>query len=146
MMRAPASAARRMTSALRVSMETGTRALLASASITGRTRRHSSSRLTGSAPGRVEFAADVEDVGAFRLQLQAVGDGGFRREVAAAVGEAVGRDVDDAHDAGPVERQPGDRRTRALQSLQQLEDARRLPARHRPPAPGGGARQPRRAR
>ena len=54
MMRAPASAARRMTSALRVSMEMGTPTCLARAATTGMTRRTSSSAATGSAPGRVD--------------------------------------------------------------------------------------------
>ncbi len=71
----------------------------------------------GARPGR--FPADVEHVGALGLELEGVGDGGFRCEVAAAVGEAVGRDVDDAHDAGPVEGEPGDGGPRRLQALEQ---------------------------
>jgi hypothetical protein len=46
------------------------------------------------------LAADVEDVGALPDQLQPVGDGGLDGVVPSAVGEAVRRDVDDAHDAG----------------------------------------------
>ena len=53
MMRAPDCAARRITSALRVSMDSGTRARSANPSMTGSTRRHSSSMPMGSAPGRV---------------------------------------------------------------------------------------------
>ena len=55
-----------------------------------------------------------------------MGDGGLGREVAAAVGEAVGRDVDDAHDAGPVERKAGDGNARLLQTLQSLRDSLHL--------------------
>ena len=43
------------------------------------------------------FAADVEDVGAVGDQPQGVVDGRLRVEKLAAVGKAVGRDVDDAH-------------------------------------------------
>src|SRR5579875_882830 len=48
------------------------------------------------------FAADVHDVGPGRRQLQAVGDRLVGAEPAAAVGERVGRDVDDAHDQAPI--------------------------------------------
>ena len=56
------------------------------------------------------FAADVEDVGAFVEHGDGLGEGAFggvlgRVEVA-AVGEGVGRDVEDAHDEGsPAERE-----------------------------------------
>ena len=56
MRRTPTPAARRITSALRVSMESGTRKRGASTSSTGITRRNSSSRSTGSAPGLVDSA------------------------------------------------------------------------------------------
>ena len=49
----------------------------------------------GVGPGA--FAADVEDVGALGGQPQAVLHGRVGVEAVAAVGEAVGRDVDDAH-------------------------------------------------
>ena len=62
------------------------------------TRCNSSSRETGTAPGRVRFAADIEQVGALFDQTQGVGDGGVVGHEAAAVGETVRRDVDDAHD------------------------------------------------
>ncbi len=54
-MEAPALSARRATSARYVSMETGTPASPAIASITGTTRRISSSSVTGSEPGRVDI-------------------------------------------------------------------------------------------
>ncbi len=44
------------------------------------------------------FAADVEDVGAIVDHLQPVGDGARRVEPPPAIGERVGRDVDDPHD------------------------------------------------
>ena len=58
--------------------------------------------------GPRQLRADVEDVGALRLEPQRVRDGGIRRQIAPAVREAVRRDVDDAHQARPVERQSGD--------------------------------------
>ena len=54
MMCAPSWAARRITSALRVSIERRARLCLARACRTGNTRRHSSSRSTASEPGRVD--------------------------------------------------------------------------------------------
>ena len=61
-------------------------------------------RATGSAPGPGRLAADVEDRGALLLQRKAVLDRRARVEEEAAVGERVGRDVDDAHEreAGPA--------------------------------------------
>ena len=47
--------------------------------------------------GAGALAADVEDVGPLGGQPQAVFHGGVGVEEAPAVGEAVGRDVDDAH-------------------------------------------------
>ena len=52
----------------------------------------------GAGPGG--FAADVEEVGALFDQLQSHGQRRRRRGELAAVGEAVRRDVDDAHDEG----------------------------------------------
>src|SRR5262249_26015755 len=43
------------------------------------------------------FAADVEQVGALADEFEAVGHGGVGGGVPAAVGEAVGGDVDDPH-------------------------------------------------
>ena len=53
----------------------------------------------GAGPGRL--AADVEDRRAGRGQREAVRDRGVGVEVAAAVGEGVGRDVDDPHQRPP---------------------------------------------
>ena len=69
-----------------------------SPSITGITRRSSSASGTGSAPGPGRLAAHVEDRRALRLELEAVRDRRLGGQVAAAVGERVGRDVDHAHD------------------------------------------------
>ncbi len=57
------------------------------------------------------FAADVEDVGAFVEHFYGLGEGAFggvpgRVEVA-AVGEGVGRDVEDAHDEGSLAQREG---------------------------------------
>ena len=84
------------------------------------TRRSSSSSGTGSDPGPRALAADVEDVGALVRQPQRVRDGGLRHPEAAAVGEAVGRDVDDAHDARLVERQAGEPGTRLGERLHEV--------------------------
>ena len=43
-------------------------------------------------------AAEVEDVGTFVEESEGVVERGFRVEVLAAVGEGIGRDVDDAHE------------------------------------------------
>ena len=52
--------------------------------------------------GTSGFAAKVEDVGAFLEHPEGLGDGAFGgvlgRVVEAAVGEGVGRDIEDAHD------------------------------------------------
>ena len=48
------------------------------------------------------LATDVDDVGTVVHQRHAVGDRGLRVEELAAVGEGVGRDVDDAHDQATV--------------------------------------------
>ena len=94
---APAASACRATSAFVVSIETGAPD---SCSSTGNTRRSSSSTETASAPGRVGLAADVDE----RRTLGEEPPGRRRRdvrvEVVAAVREAVGRDVDDAHHRG----------------------------------------------
>ena len=134
---APARAARRMTSALRVSIDRGARTCGASASITGMTRRSSSARSTGSAPGRVELGADVEDVGACRLELQGVRDRRVGGQIAPAVREAVGGDVDDAHDQWPIERQTGDGIAPPAHALEQLDWSELAPAKllHRYDAP-----------
>src|SRR5690348_18479295 len=50
------------------------------------------------------FAADVEDVGSLLDQSQALRDGLLRRKKLPSVAEAIGRNVDDAEDDGPVER------------------------------------------
>ena len=55
--------------------------------------------MTGSAPGRVDSPADVEQVGALEGEPEAVRDGGVAVQERAAVGEGVRRDVDHAHDA-----------------------------------------------
>ena len=95
---APSSSARRATSAFEVSIDTGRPR---SSSSTGTTRRSSSSSETAAAPGRVDspptstIAAPSASIARPRRR-RVLG----RRE-APAVGEAVRRDVDDAHDRRP---------------------------------------------
>ena len=67
--------------------------------------------------GPGQLAADVEDIGAFRLQLQCVGDRGAGIQKLAAVGKAVGRHIDDAHDEWTREIAAGDSRARAFEPL-----------------------------
>ncbi len=53
------------------------------------------------------FGADVEDVGAAIENIEAVLDGGVGEKELAAIGEAVGRDVEDAHDEGAIAEREG---------------------------------------
>ncbi|KAG0755082.1 hypothetical protein G6F22_020727 [Rhizopus arrhizus] len=89
-MPAPAATAARITSGLKVSMLIGTVFFL--------DRYRGSTRAGG-------FATDVEQIGAFLDQLQAMCDRSLGGVVRAAVGERVRGDVDDAHDPGTVEAQ-----------------------------------------
>jgi hypothetical protein len=87
---------------LKVSMLIGTWVRAASCSITGITRRSSSSTDTGGArTGR--FAADIEQVAPSSTSF--MGDRGLGGVVRAAIGKRVRGDVDDAHDLGTVEAQ-----------------------------------------
>ena len=85
-----------------VSTETGQPRRTASAQHRQRRAPARSSALTGSRAGPARLAADVEDVGALAEQLLAVRDGARPRvSDGVAVGERIGRDVDDAHHARP---------------------------------------------
>ena len=105
-------AARRITSALRVSTESRARLRLASARDDGQHPPALLLEVDGVGTGPRRLATDVEDVGTFSLEPQRVFDRGIRRKEAAAIGEAVGRDVDDAHDQRLVEREARHRRSR----------------------------------
>jgi hypothetical protein len=62
--------------------------------------------LVGGHAGRAgarRFAAHVDDVCALRQQLRSVGCGRAGVEPSAAVGEGVGRDIDDAHDKAALQ-------------------------------------------
>src|SRR6185503_11867805 len=72
----------------------------------------------GAGPRR--FPADVENVGALRLELQRMRDGRVACEVAPAVGKAVGGDVDNAHDARAIEREAGNRCAGSTQGVQEV--------------------------
>ena len=99
MMDAPASMARRATSALVVSIEIGTSTVRGDhASTAGTTRRISSSNETGSAPGRLD-SPPMSSRSAPSATSRAASAGVGVTEPA-AVGEAVGGDVDDPHDPG----------------------------------------------
>ena len=68
-------------------------------------RHHPRALLVGAGRARAgarRLTADVQHVGAFGAQPFAVGDGGFGAGMQAAVGEGVGRDVDDAHHPRPA--------------------------------------------
>ena len=108
-MRAPASSAAAMIAACAgVDRDRGARP--ARARTTGTTRRNSSSAETGAARRAGQFTADVEDVRPVGLQRQAMRDGRGVIAELAAVGEAVRRDVDDAHDRGRTRSSPAKRR------------------------------------
>ena len=77
----------------------------ASRSMTGMTRRNSSSERNVHGTRTRGFAADIQRIGTFFGQAQAVGDGRVERRVFAAVGKRIGRDVDDADDAGAIQRE-----------------------------------------
>ncbi len=53
------------------------------------------------------FGTDVEDVGAAIEDIEATLDGGVEGEELAAIGEAVGGDVEDAHDEGAIAERQG---------------------------------------
>ena len=76
--------------------------------MTGRTRRISSSALDLLEAGPRRLAADVEDVGALRLETQPLRDRRLDVRAQAVAREGVGRHVDDAHDEGA--RAPDERR------------------------------------
>jgi len=61
----------------------------------------------GGGVGAGGFAAQVEDVGTFVEELKGVGQGFGGGEEVAAIGEAVGGDVEDAHDAGAWAKREG---------------------------------------
>ena len=54
----------------------------------------------GRMAGAGGFGADVEEVGAVGLEVQGLVQGGGGVEEAAAIGEGVGGEVEDAHQAG----------------------------------------------
>ena len=91
--------------------------------ITGSTRRDLLGGVDPAGAGPGGLAADVDEVGARRAQREAVRDGVVVVEEPAAVGERVGRDVEDAHHHAP----PG----------------LRQPIRHRPVTAGSATAPPR---
>ena len=96
---APAARARRATSAFQVSMEIGAEApASARPARTGCTRAHSSSAEMTTWPGRLEFAADIDDIRPLQGHAQGRRHGRARLVMDAAVRERIGGDVDDAHD------------------------------------------------
>ena len=97
---APAPTAASATSSLVVSMETLT--WPASASITGITRRSSSSTGTGSAPGRVDSPPTSTISAPSSIIWLRSRDRPFTVEPLPAVGERVGGDVEDPHHQGAV--------------------------------------------
>jgi 2-haloacid dehalogenase len=74
------------------------------------------------------LAADIDDIRAVGCQLHAVPDGGLRVGQQAPVGEAVGRDVDDTHDARAVQRQSGNTGTCATQGFEHIGGIERAAA------------------
>ena len=97
-----------MVAAWRVSTETRTPAA-ARARITGRMRACSVSGRRWLRRGPGALAADIDDVGTGCRHRDAGRNGRVRVQEVAAVAEAVGRDVEHAHDAGAVEARPAHR-------------------------------------
>ncbi len=71
----------------------------------------------GARPGRL--AADIDDVGAGGGKLGGMRDRLLLGVEEAAVGERIRRDVDDAHQHRPIEREPGEGRARRRHALEQ---------------------------
>jgi hypothetical protein len=114
---APAARASAAIAALRVSIEIGTVTPASrSPASTGITRRRSSASGTGSEPGRVDSPPMSRGRRPPRPG-EALSHGTVAVGEAPAVGEAVGRHVDDAHQARPVEGEAGDRPARRAQPV-----------------------------
>ena len=94
---APAASARRATSAFAVSIEMTTAERARTPSITGSTRSSSTSSDTPSEPGRVDSPPMSTIAAPSSTWRSASSMASVRIEEAAAVGEGVRRDVDDAH-------------------------------------------------
>ena len=105
-MAAPASSAAAMVGGV-AGVHRDAQARRGKARITGRMRRCSSAGGVGCDARPRALAADVDDVGPGRGHRQAGGDRGARVKEVAAVAEAVGRDVQHAHDPRAVQRQAG---------------------------------------
>ena len=80
-----------------------------------------------SGPGTRRFAPDVDNVGSSRQECAAVGDRALRIEPLSAVGEAIGRYVEDAHDDRAVEIEPSPWRPRRRQERKLLSHPLREP-------------------
>ena len=60
--------------------------------------------IDGVRAGSCRFSADIEQIRAFIDELARMFDGAFRIDKTTAVGKRIGRHVDDAADARPIER------------------------------------------
>src|SRR5207237_10486986 len=78
-------------------------------------------------PGRRGYPPDVDNVGYSRQERAAVGDRALRIEPLSAVGEAIGRYVEDAHDDRAVEIEPSPWRPRRRQERKLLSHPLREP-------------------
>ena len=74
----------------------------------------------GAGPRR--FAADVENVGPGGGERLAMLDGRLRRRMLAAIGKAVGRDIDNAHDERALLSKPGKGRALGREPIERLAD------------------------
>ncbi len=106
MMPARIFAASRITSGLRVSMDTGAGRSPNPCS-TGAIRRSSSSALTGSEPGLVEFPADIDEICACLCKSLGATDRRLWFAIIAAIRKTVGRDVHNGHDPGGIQGNAG---------------------------------------
>jgi len=72
----------------------------------------------GARTGRLP--TDVQEIRSLRLELKPVRDGGIDYKIATTVGETVRGDINHAHDAGLIERDPRDSRAWPMQAMQEL--------------------------
>ena len=72
----------------------------------------------------MELRANIDEIGAFGHKPLGVTDCRLGLQIVARIGEAVRRDIHDAHDARPVHGNAGNRGARCREPVEQLLDAR----------------------
>ena len=103
MMHAPAATAAAITAGFAVSIEMAMLEAAAMPAMTGTTRASFDATSTAGGAGTSRLPPHIDDGRPFRNDLARAGNGRFDRGIAAAVGERIGRGIEDAHDDGPGE-------------------------------------------